>query len=74
MDKTKKIKVVTRTQARLNSREASKIPSVSPRIIFTVCVKGRKSSAIIWVGRGSEDSGKNVPLNKNIGVIRRKAG
>lgn len=74
MDKTKNTGVTTSNQAKLRSKFSSSFPRVSARFSATVCVRGKNSCDIIWIVCGSTVTGKNVPLMRNIGVIKRKEG
>ena len=74
MDRTKKTGVTASSQARLRSRVSSSLPKVSPRANVTACVKGRNSCAKTCKESGKAVSGKNVPLRRNMGVIKRKVG
>lgn len=48
--------------------------SVRARTMLTTCVSGKNAMAKYWMGIGISDSGKNVPLNRNIGVINKNVG
>lgn len=47
---------------------------VNIRMMATMCVKGSRARAIYWNAAGSTVSGKNVPENSIIGVIKRNMG
>jgi hypothetical protein len=49
-------------------------PNANDLVIATALVSGRKIIAIICRMLGIEDNGKNVPLKRNIGVMKRKLG
>jgi len=55
-------------------RRVSVVPVRAPRVRFTMCVRGRAVNAMPWMACGREDRGKNVPLKKSIGVIKRNIG
>ena len=74
MDRTKKTGVTASSQARLRSRVSSSLPKVSARANVTACVKGRNSCAKTCKEAGKAVIGKNVPLRRNMGVMKRKIG
>lgn len=74
MLRTKKTGVATAIQMRLMSSEDSKFPTISALVRLTACVRGRNAFAMICINPGRSANGKKVPLNRNIGVISRKAG
>jgi len=74
MDKTKNTGVTTSNQARLRSKFGSSFPRVSARFSATMCVRGKNSCDMIWMVCGSALSGKNVPLMRNMGVMKRNEG
>jgi len=74
MDNTKKNGVTTSNQARFRSNVSSSLPKTSPRANVTACVKGRNSFARICREAGRAVNGKNVPLRRNMGVMKRKVG
>ena len=74
IDSTKKKGVVTRNHARSSSKVMFSPPAVSARVSVTECVNGKKMFAKVCNSTGSAVSGKNVPLNMNIGVMNKKAG
>ena len=71
---TKKISVATASQIRLVIIEMFGLPRVSPLVMFTLCVNGKMSWARSCTGGGKTVMGKKVPLNRNIGVMKRKNG
>ena len=73
-DSRKKIAIARMIQIRLNSNIPLTAPSVSARTIVTTWVNGNTARAKYCTGPGRSDSGKKVPLNRNIGVMNRNAG
>jgi len=74
MLRTKKTGVTMAIHRMLRSMDDSRLPSSRPFVRFTVWVRGRKSFANVCIITGVLDRGKNVPLNRNIGVTKRKPG
>jgi len=74
MDRTKKIGATASSQARLKSRLSLSLPKASARANVTTCVKGRNSWAKSCKESGKAVIGKNVPLRRNMGVMKRKVG
>ena len=70
----KKIGVTISIHARLKRMEIWMLPSVRALVTATALVRGRKSCAAICKTSGMEVNGKNVPLKRNMGVIKRKFG
>ena len=70
----KNIEVATKIHNRLVIIEKSYIPNVNALFIMTICAKGNIARATYWTANGKTVIGKNVPLNKNMGVIKRKLG
>ena len=71
---TKKTNVPTKIQTKLSSIEASTLPRTKPLVMLTTCVKGRKIWTPVCTAKGNVDSGKKVPLKRNMGVTSRNAG
>lgn len=74
MLKMKKTGVTAAIQTRLMISENCKLPNIRLRVRVTACVSGRNALAMIGTNPGKSVNGKNVPLNRNMGVINRKAG
>lgn len=74
IDRTKKKGVATRSQARLKRSANSMLPRARALVNVTALVRGRKSWAITCRKSGMAVKGKNVPLRRNMGVIKRKFG
>ena len=74
MDRIKKKGVTISSQARFRRRANSSLPSAKALVNFTALVRGRKSWAATCNNSGMAAKGKNVPLRRNIGVIKRKFG
>ena len=74
MDRTKNAGVTVTSQARLRSRDSSSLPRANARVNVTACVRGRNSWAKTCREHGKAVVGKNVPLRRNIGVMKRKVG
>ena len=74
MLKMKKTGVTAAIQTTLIIIEDSKLPEINPLVKVTTCVRGRNAFAMICTKSGRVANGKNVPLNRNMGVISRKAG
>jgi len=70
----KKTIVTAKIQTKLSSRDVSILPSVKPLVRFTTCVKGRIIWAAVCAGKGNVESGKKVPLKRNMGVMSRNEG
>ena len=70
----KKRGVTTSNQARFRMRASSTLPRAKALVNFTALVRGRKSWAITCRKSGMADKGKNVPLRRNMGVMKRKFG
>lgn len=68
------MEVTTKIHNRLVIIERSYIPSVNALFIMTIWAKGNIARATYWTAKGKTVIGKNVPLNKNMGVIKRKLG
>lgn len=60
--------------AKLSSVNTSALPTTNPLVKFTKCVKGRKISVAVSTTGGNWESGKKVPLSRNMGVISRNVG
>jgi hypothetical protein len=71
MLRKKKMGVTMAIQARLMISSISRFPRSNALDRFTVCARGRTAFAKICMDCGSWVSGKNVPLNRNIGVMKR---
>lgn len=41
---------------------------------MTTCVSGSTASAKYWMDGGRSESGKKVPLKRNMGVMKRNMG
>ncbi len=74
MDRTKKKGVTIMSQARLRRRANSMLPRAKALVNVTALVRGRKSWATTRRNSGMAVKGKNVPLKRNIGVMKRKFG
>ena len=74
MLRKKKTIVTAPIQVRLRSSVDWRFPKNSPLVRFTACVRGKTAKAKTCIACGNADSGKKVPLTRNIGVIRRNAG
>jgi len=74
MLKTKKMSVTATIQTKLSSKKISVLPRTKPRVMFTTCVKGRKTWAAVCKRGGNCESGKKVPLSRNMGVMSKNAG
>ncbi len=74
IDRTKKTGVTASSQARLRSKLSSGLPKVNARANVTAWVNGRKSCAKTCREFGRAVIGKNVPLRRNMGVMKRKVG
>ena len=74
IERIKKIGVTISIQARFRRMEGWMLPRVKDRAIKTALVSGRKSCAAICRNSGMDVKGKNVPLKRNIGVMKRKPG
>lgn len=74
MLRKKKTSVTAAIHARLRSSVDWRFPKNNPLVRFTACVRGKTVKAIVCIACGSADSGKKVPLTRNIGVMRRNAG
>ncbi len=59
---------------KLSSISGCGVPSVSERAIMTTCVNGSTAIARYWMDTGRRESGKKVPLNRNMGVMNRNMG
>ncbi len=59
---------------KLNSKSGCGLASVSERAIMTTCVSGSRAIARYWMGTGRSESGKKVPLKRNMGVMNRNMG
>ncbi len=70
----KRISVTADNQARLGSMETEIMFSVKERNTMTTWASGSRARAISWMKAGSSESGKKVPLKRNMGVINRKLG
>lgn len=66
--------VTIRSQARLKRSANSILPRANALVNATALVSGRKSCAITWRKYGMAVNGKNVPLRRNMGVMKRKFG
>ena len=74
MARMKKTGVTISIHARLKRIESWMLPRARARVTFTALVSGRRTVAAtcrIW---GMEVKGKKVPLNRNMGVMKRKFG
>ena len=71
---TKKNMVTATIQAKLRSRSTLVEPRTTPLVMFTTCVKGSKTWATVCTMRGNCESGKKVPLSRNMGVTNKNAG
>lgn len=65
----KKIGVTMAIHAMLVSSVVGRLPRIRPLVSITVCGKGRKAVANACIPDGSDDSGKKVPLSRNMGVM-----
>src|SRR4030042_3956098 len=74
MLRTKKTGVTMAIHTMLRNMDDSRLQNSKPLVKFTVWVRGRKSCAHVCIRTGVLESGKNVPLNRNIGVTKRKPG
>jgi len=74
MLRKKKTSVTAAIQTRLSSSDGSSFPKSSPLVTLTVCVRGKNVFAMNCMNAGRLVSGKKVPLNRNIGVMKRNAG
>ena len=74
MDRKKKKGVTISSQARLRKRENSTLPRAKALVNATALVRGRKSWAATCRKSGIAVKGKNVPLRRNMGVMKRKFG
>ena len=70
----KNMGVTMAIQAMLMRSEVSSFPSMSPLARLTECVRGRAMLANVWRAAGYCESEKNVPLRRNMGVMKRNAG
>lgn len=52
----------------------STLPTIAPRVMFTICVSGKMVMARACAAIGSDVRGKNVPHRKSMGVIKRNEG
>ena len=48
------------------------IPVVNDLVTYTTCVGGNRINEIYCISSGRTESGKNVPPNRNIGIINKK--
>lgn len=71
---TKKTGVTAAIHATLIKSVDPRLPRIRPLERFTTCVSGRTALAKSSTGAGRAESGKNVPLSRNIGVMKRKPG
>ena len=74
MDSTKKKGVTISSQDRFRRRANSSLPRAKALVNLTALVRGRKSWVTICPNSGRTVKGKNVPLRRNMGVIKRKFG
>ena len=74
MARTKKIGVIISIHARLKRMESWMLPRAKPLVTDTAFVSGRKICAATCRNSGIEVRGKNVPLRRNMGVMKRKFG
>ena len=74
MDRTKKKGVTISSQPRFRRRANSTLPRAKALVNATALVRGRKSWAATCRRSGMAVKGKNVPLRRNMGVIKRKFG
>ena len=58
----------------LRSKIGSTLPTIAPRVMFTICVSGRIAMARPCAAVGSDVRGKNVPHKNSIGVMKRNEG
>lgn len=80
--KIKKKTVTNNSQRRLTASNipvlrpkiGSTPPTIVPRVMFTICVRGRMAIARPCAAVGSEVKGKNVPHKNSMGVIKRNEG
>ena len=71
---TMKMGVTIRNQARFIRSANSILPRANALVNATALVSGRKSWAITCRKSDMAANGKNVPLRRNIGVMKRKFG
>jgi hypothetical protein len=74
MARIKKTGVTISIQARLKRIEIWMLPRARALVTDTAFVSGRKICAATCRNSGMDVSGKNVPLRRNIGVMKRKLG
>ena len=74
MARIKKIGVTISIHARLKRIESWMLPRAKPLVTVTAFVSGRKICAATCRNSGMEVRGKNVPLRRNMGVMKRKFG
>jgi hypothetical protein len=74
MARTKKTGVIIAIQVMLNISENCRFPSASDLVTATALESGRKICAKICSISGKDVKGKNVPLSRNIGVMKRNPG
>jgi predicted O-methyltransferase YrrM len=70
----KNIDVAARIHKMLRKVAVLIADNVIARFTITTCANGRMAKAKCCIVVGNKLSGKNVPLNKNIGVINRNIG
>ena len=71
---TKNMGVTTAIHARLRIKDVSSFPNINALLKSTVCVRGRTVFATICMNCGRLVKGKKVPLNRNMGVMKRNPG
>ena len=74
MARTKKNGVTISIQIRFRRMESWMLPRTRARVTATALVSGRKICAAICRIWGMDVRGKNVPLRRNMGVMKRKFG
>ena len=74
MARIKKIGVTISIQARFKRMDSWMLPRARALVTATALLSGRKICAAICRIWGMDVSGKNVPLKRNMGVMKRKFG
>jgi hypothetical protein len=74
MLRMKKTGVTAEIQMILRPSDDARFPKIKSLVRLTVCVRGRNACAKTCMKPRRSVSGKNVPLNRNIGVMNRNPG
>lgn len=74
MEKIKKMGATISIHNRFRMIKSWMLPMAKDLVTATALVSGRKICAAICRNSGIDVSGKNVPLNRNMGVMKRNPG